>query len=509
MVVVQKMNAHLKLRQYSDLAQLLTQQATLQSSASDVAERNAASENVTCCVTTLTDHLQAIYESARRELPRLSKRILGADALAQLSNMLSEIDEAMAIAGFIDKLKGWRDELHTARDGHVAILQSKAREQLKSHAFSQLDRVHGYLVSICEHLRLDHSMLESLDAEFRAELGRLDDLFDCALKEKLHNIQIYPYNEVVTEVWLPGGSHPVDQILRGLDFQPSASSDHSDSIDLRSNICDGCTAKLRNLLGRLRRETDALCRTIQSHIDSDEIRGAYDGLRLLRTLQSCSDFVRKETAANDEYRELRKKFEDVKESLLTQRKILHNATKANQFAREFLAIGDLEPVLCTFFRRRRGYCLDQLKTRLDACIRGLFDIRVVDLDSRAVIHFKDTMVEQILELVKYETALQGLGCDEEIERIKQDAFDELKGFILQLLDTIDARVEEGKWNEVDLLNKFVKFAFDDVLKSCNWSSEWEKCTLIAAIEKRLVNLDEKGARLRLQESEIETSEISD
>jgi hypothetical protein len=69
--VVQKMNGHLKLRQYSKLAPLLQDQAKLQSSASDVAERNAASENITCCVTTLTDHLQAIYEGARRELPRL------------------------------------------------------------------------------------------------------------------------------------------------------------------------------------------------------------------------------------------------------------------------------------------------------------------------------------------------------------------------------------------------------------------------------------------------------
>ena len=79
-------------------------------------------------------------------------------------------------------------------------------------------------------------MLESLDAEFRAELGRLDDLFDRALHS--------------------GDSHKVDHILRSLDFQPSA-SDHSDSADLRSNICDGCTAKLRNLIDRLRRDEAA------------------------------------------------------------------------------------------------------------------------------------------------------------------------------------------------------------------------------------------------------------
>ncbi len=458
--VVQKMNGHLRLRQYSKLVQLLTEQAQLQSSASDVAERNAASENLTCCVTTLTDHLQDIYEGARRELPRLSKAFVRADALARLSDMLSEIDEAIAIAGFIDKLKVWRDELHCVRDGHVERLHYKAREQLRSHKFYRFDQLFGYLSTICEQLYCaDQDLLDPLNAAFTFELGRCDDFFAFALKS---------------------GDHcQVDQILRSLDFV-SVVSRRSDSVDLRSDICESCSAKSRELLQRLHVEFEKLCKHAEKCllVSNLEICKAYECLKHLGKLQS-SDFMRRETV--EEYSRLRDLFKLVKEGLLTKREILNNAASVNKCANEFKAID------AQFFRRRLDNCLDELRAGVDACRRGLRD---EDLDSSAVNELKST----IGELVNYETALKGLGCDAEIERNKKDLFDELKDTILQSLDTIDAKMEEGKWNEVDRLNKFVKFAFDDVLKSCNWSSDEERGTLGVAIEKRMVNLDEKGAR---------------
>jgi hypothetical protein len=66
---------------------------------------------------------------------------------------------------------------------------------------------------------------------------------------------------------------------------------------------------------------------------------------------------------------------------------------------------------------------------------------------------------------------------------------------------------EGAWNEVEQRKVFVKFAFDDVLKKCNWASEKERGHLQAKIEALMSSLDEKGPRLKTRLSELRSIDL--
>ncbi len=201
----------------------------------------------------------------------------------------------------------------------------------------------------------------------------------------------------------------MDQTLKCLQFAPIL-NDHTDSIDLRSTVCDSCTAKSRDLLSSLRSDMESLCRDPELQMDLLEIRRAHESLKRLSKLQS-SQFVRRETVATqEEYLRLKELF---KVGLLTKSEIVNNAEKVNKCAREFQAVDDL------FFRHRRDECLDELKQGLDVCRQGL---RAADTNPRSLQDCKSKMAE----LVKYETALSGLGCDEKIKQNKEDIFQELE-----------------------------------------------------------------------------------
>jgi hypothetical protein len=439
-----------------------------------VAERNAAGDNLTSCVGILTDHLREVYEGARRELPKLSKYILGSDALARLSDMLSEIDEAVLIAEFVEKLKEWREDLAEKLELQLAALVLKIREQLKIHAFPQFDRLFGYLSSICESTsRSDATVLGSLKAEFNAELGRFDGSFAVATKS--------------------GDYRKVDEILRSLDFV--AVTGYSDSIDLRSDICESCSAKSRELLQRFYVELEELCKHAEKCLSESnlEIFKAHECLEHLGKLQS-SDFMRRDIL--EEYTRLKVLFKVVKQDLLKRREIVNNAVMVNKCAREFRAVD--EP----FFRHRRDTCLDELEADLDACKRGL---HVMATNPRSLADYMNTMEV----LVKYEIALGGLGCDEEIKRNKEDLFRELEDTLNEALTTLEVKMTEGAWNEVEKQSAFVKFALDDVWKKCNLGSEKERGTLQAKLQELMLSLDEKAKRLQTCLEELRSIDLQD
>ena len=86
------------------------------------------------------------------------------------------------------------------------------------------------------------------------------------------------------------------------------------------------------------------------------------------------------------------------------------------------------------------------------------------------------------ELKYYERALQGQGCDKEIEGYKRELFDSLTETILQVHEDIDLKVAKSKWDEVDNLKKFLTRAYP-ILQSSELTSEAKKLEFMDRFDK--------------------------
>ena len=128
---------------------------------------------------------------------------------------------------------------------------------------------------------------------------------------------------------------------------------------------------------------------------------------------------------------------------------------------------------CRFYKRQRDRFLDKLKEEVVICGQ--------EVAKREVRNLKG-LEQRMKELKYFERALQGQGCDREIEGYKRELFDSLTENILQVHEDIDHKVAKSKWDEVDDLKKFLTKAYP-ILQSSELTSEAEKREFMERFDK--------------------------
>ena len=257
-----------------------------------------------------------------------------------------------------------------------------------------------------------------------------------------------------------------------------------------------------------------LCATIQSSLDSYEIKDAHFALEKFRSL------LVSETVQRTEFNEVcRKRFQDeideIKKEILTPRRLREDPTMICRCLEGFKQVPQhkrihawcMYSVVCIhvcihaqmntcmqawvrteceqvdnrFYKRQRDQFLDQLKGELELLGEHL---------TKQDVHAVKNLQQRLRDLKQYEVALEGQGCDDEIKGYKQQVFESLVETMLTAHDEIEANVAQRRWDGIEQSHKFLAKAIG-ALRTSGWVDE-QKESCIAKFEELCAMLEQKG-----------------
>ena len=130
-----------------------------------------------------------------------------------------------------------------------------------------------------------------------------------------------------------------------------------------------------------------------------------------------------------------------------------------------------------------------------------------ELAKRDVRNLK-SLDQHIKELKHYERALQGLGCDREIESNKRQLFESLTDTILEVHEDIEAEVKKSNWDAVAKLKKYLERSCP-ILESSELTSEAEKRHYVERFNKMNENIQAKAHGLTCKLALIQSFDLKD